>query len=181
MLRASSKLEQGAGEYIDGASGRGTGQNDRRREELVLKEVRTRTASARWIGGFLVFVHGAEPPADSEWEELLSLFRMATEEGQTSLRVLVYSEGGAPNARQRAQLNEVLAGIKPRVAVLTPSATARAVGVAISWFNPDLRVFSGDELGRGLDHLDVNHGERRILTHALTELRAQKKSSYPPG
>jgi len=129
----------------------------------------------------LVFVHATEPPTDSEWEALLDLFRLAAQEGGR-LRTLVYTEGGAPNARQRAHLNEVLAGLKPRVAILTPSAAARAVGVAISWFNPDLRVFAGDELSRALDHLDVNQGERRILTQALTELRLQNsKSSYPPG
>ena len=112
---------------------------------------------------------------------LLGLFRVAAEHGG-DLRVLVHSEGGAPNARQRAVLNEVLAGIKPRVAVLTPSATARAVGVALSWFNPDFRVFASDELGGAFDHLDANQGERRILTQALTELRMQNaKSSYPPG
>ena len=142
--------------------------------------MRTRNASGRWLGEFLVFVHASEAPSDAEWEELLSLFRAASEEGR--LRVLVYTEGGAPNARQRALLNEILAGLKPRVAVLTTSAAARAVGVAISWFNPDLRVFAGDELGRGLDHLDVNQGERRILTQALKELRGlTTKSSYPPG
>ena len=128
-----------------------------------------------------MFVHASEAPSDAEWEALLGLFRLAAEEG-VELRTLVYTEGGAPNARQRALLNDVLAGLKPRVAVLTPSAAARAIGVAISWFNPDLRVFAGDELSRALDHLDVNQGERRILTQALTELRMQNaKSSYPPG
>jgi hypothetical protein len=128
-----------------------------------------------------VFAHGKEAPTDGEWDALLDLFRIAAEESG-ALRVLVYTEGGAPNARQRSALNDVLAGSKPRVVLLTPSAAARAVGVAISWFNPQLKVYPGDELSRALDHLGVNQGERKILTQALTELRMQvAKDQLPPG
>jgi hypothetical protein len=140
--------------------------------------VQTRTACGRWIGGLLVFAHSREAPSDTEWEELLALFRFAAEQGGR-VRALVYTDGGAPNARQRARLNALLAGIKPRVALLTASAAARAIGVAVSWFNPEVRIFAGDEIGPALDHLSVNHGERRILTQALSELRLLNKTRSP--
>jgi hypothetical protein len=136
-----------------------------------MPEARRRTATWRALGNFLVFVHGTEAPSETEWDELLALFRAVPD--ITRVRVLVFTLGGAPDARQRARLNQILAETKPPIAVLTPSALARAAGTAISWFNPRLRVFDPDDIERALDHLDAVRADRQALVRAVAELRRE--------
>lgn len=136
-----------------------------------MPEARRRTAGWRSLGNFLVFVHGKEAPSDVEWDELLALFRAVPD--ITRARVLVFTLGGAPDARQRAKLHQLLGETKPPIAVLTPSALARAAGTAISWFNPRLRVFDPDDVERALDHLDAVRADRQALIHAMGDLRRE--------
>lgn len=132
---------------------------------------RTRTAAWRAVGNFVVFVHTKSSPTDAEWDQILGLFRNLPE--IRKVRVLVYTQGGAPDPKQRAKLSQLLSMIKPPVAVLTPSPLARAAGVAISWFLPSLRVFDADGLDAALDHLDAPEAERIGLKSALVELRRE--------
>jgi hypothetical protein len=122
-------------------------------------------------GGLIVCVHTADAPADDEWNQILGLFR-AVPDLQKG-RVLVSTLGGAPDARQRARLNAVVGDAKPRIAVLTPSALARAAGTAISWFIPTLRMFELDALQPALDHLDVSRVDREALTRGLDEAKKE--------
>ena len=85
-------------------------------------------------GGLIICVHRDVAPADEEWNQILALFRGAPDLREA--RILVFTLGGAPDARQRARLNTVVGDAKPRIAVITPSALARAAGIAISWFIP---------------------------------------------
>jgi hypothetical protein len=128
-----------------------------------------------------VFVHSHESPDDDEWNRLLDVFRQLPD--LKRIRVLVFTYGGAPNARQRALLNEVLQNARPPVAVITPSAFARAAGTAISWFIPSIRTFAPEEVDRALDHLDASEADRRRLSEALVELRREVRghSSGPPA
>ncbi len=126
---------------------------------------------ARALGGFILCVHTAEAPSDAEWDRILALFRAAPDLRQT--RVLVYTPGGAPDARQRSKLSAIVGAAKPRIAVLTPSAMARAAGTAISWFIPSIKMYEPDALDRALDHLDATRAERDVLTRALADLRRE--------
>ena len=132
----------------------------------------------RVVGDVFVCVHTAEAPTDAEWEQVLTGLRAPM---QSNGGILVFTEGGAPNARQRARLNELLAGRKVPVSVITPSAVARAVATAITWFNPTLHVFAPDDMDGALDHLSAKSAERPLLRHALIELRAEiGRSSMKP-
>jgi hypothetical protein len=134
---------------------------------------RTHSGNVAWraVDDYLVFVHAEHPPEDEEWTEMLALFRKAFDIRR--LKVLVYTAGGAPNARQRAQLNQVLEHIRPPVAVVTTSMVARAAGTAIAWFTPTLRVFSPDDSERAFDHIDATELERKLLRRALAELKEE--------
>src|SRR5687767_3375736 len=97
-----------------------------------MQTIRSDTMVVGFVGRYVVFVHGKAAPGDDEWEQSLSFYREAPDARQ--VRALVYTEGGAPNAAQRAKLNAVLGGRKLPIAVLTTSSIARAAGTAISWF-----------------------------------------------
>lgn len=134
---------------------------------------RLKSGNLAWtlVGDYLVFVHTAVAPTDDEWKELLTKLRVARDKRR--VRVLVYTQGGAPNARQRALLNQAVEHVQPPIAVVTHSNTARAAGTAIGWFNPRIKVFDPSEQERAFDHLDANSAERKLLSLALRELRAE--------
>src|SRR5262249_16792238 len=131
-------------------------------------------------GDFMVFVHSEQSPSNAEWSSLMDAFRSAT--NLSRIRVLVFTYGGAPNARQRAELNEVLRDVRPPVAVITPSTVARAACTAIGWFNPRLRPFAPEELERAFDYLDANQDDRKVLSRMLREMRLElgHVSAAPP-
>ena len=68
-------------------------------------------------GGVIVYVHTADAPSDVEWDLAMGYFEAAD---LKHLRVLVYTDGAAPNASQRARLNGLLGSNKLPMAVLTP-------------------------------------------------------------
>ncbi|MEO8184430.1 MAG: hypothetical protein ABI895_36945 [Deltaproteobacteria bacterium] len=132
--------------------------------------MRSKSLCARKLGNVVVFVHGSRAPTDSEWESVLDYYRQAPDASR--LRALVYTEGGAPDAKQRARLVE-LGHAQARIAVLTTSALARAAGIAVSWFIPHLRLFKPSEVERALDHLETTTTERVELRQTLAELRRE--------
>jgi hypothetical protein len=132
--------------------------------------MRSKSFCARKLGNVVVFVHGSRAPTDSEWDVVLDYYRQAPDASR--LRALVYTEGGAPDAKQRARLVE-FSHATARIAVLTASALARAAGIAISWFNPQLRLFKPSEVERALDHLEATTGERVELRRTLAELQGE--------
>jgi len=108
---------------------------------------------------------------DDEWGQLLEVQLGALSDG--AIRVLVATDGGAPNASQRALLTSRAAGLKMIVAVLTPSVIARAAAVAIRLFQPDIRILPRHEVEKALDHLDVLERDRPALRSALQEMRSE--------
>ena len=126
---------------------------------------------ARTVRDVVIYVHGAVAPSDTEWEAVLDVYRQAA--FPSRLRTLVYTEGGAPNPKQRARLSaEAFAGKAP-IAVLTTSALARAAGIALGWFNPRIRIYGPGQIDRALDHLLVPTEDRGAVREALGELRQQ--------
>lgn len=134
------------------------------------KSLRTSSLATEVVGDHVVVVHAVDAPTDEEWRQTVVL--------QTSLppdrvRVLVWSDGGAPNAKQRAVLNAALRGGQPLTAVLTPSQVAQAVGIAISWFNPRLQIFAPTEVELALDYLNILGSDRWVLKDTLARLRRE--------
>ena len=128
----------------------------------------------RNYGRFNVAAHGDAPPPDDEWDTVLDHYR-----NQSSVRVLVHTENGAPTAAQRVRLNSVLKGRDMAVAVLTASPLARAAGMALRWFRPEIRLFAPTELEAALDYLGASGGERVELARTLEDLKGRISGSRP--
>jgi len=121
------------------------------------------------VEGYGVIVQGSNAPTDVEWDEVLAFYQ--TMLAADRLRVLVYTEGAAPNASQRGKLQDQLGKKKMIFAVITPSAWARAVGTAVSWFVPNVAMFHPNELEKALDHLGVAAQTRAGIRERFDQLR----------
>jgi hypothetical protein len=86
----------------------------------------------------VVTVHSSEVPDDGDWDEYIGQVDAVLP--LESQRILVISAGGGPNALQRAKMTDVLDGAKVPVAIMTNSWLMRGAGIAVSWFNPSLRI-----------------------------------------
>jgi hypothetical protein len=120
-------------------------------------------------GNFVVVAHGSLAPSAAEWNELLDIYRAHPR--LSDMRTLVFTEGGAPNAAQRADLRAVFGSTDVPIAVITDSIVARAAGTAISWLNPSLRMFAPRDLDKGFDHIRATTADRRTLRAIADELR----------
>jgi hypothetical protein len=129
------------------------------------------------VGRVVIAVHPLKEPIDAEWAQYLDFL---LDPGHRDTSVFVYSVGGGPNSRQRRALAERTNGIVLPTAVVTPSPITRAIGVAVSWFNPNIRMFSPTELQDALGHLKLDPLAStpvllaaRELANALSIRRAQ--------
>jgi hypothetical protein len=127
--------------------------------------------AARRVHNVIVYVHTAAPPTEDDWDGVLGYYQDALDEKE--LRTLVYTDGAAPSASQRARLNAVLGPRRVRIAVLTPSALARAAGTAIGWFRPEVRVFGATDLGKAMEHLSVAGDVAAEVGRALDQLKQE--------
>ena len=109
------------------------------------------TCAFERCGRTLVLVHSASAPTDAEWDQWLD--RMSYSDWD---RLLVWSRGGAPTARQRAATAEFWRGRTPHpMAVVTASRIVRGAVTAFSWllgnraaaFDPSRYVDAMDFLG----------------------------------
>lgn len=105
----------------------------------------------------------ASPPAD-EWrryEELLRQTKGAQGVDIGRMRVLVISDGGAPNTHQRHVVqNEIWEGRPVKMALLTNSLgnpIKRGIARALTWMNPDVSIFAPHDLSGALHHLGLAH------------------------
>src|SRR5262245_48264981 len=86
-------------------------------------------------------VHTSRPPAPREWDEyVLSTKRSIDAFGHEPMRAIAITDGGAPDARQRGQLNDVLQGRTIPASILSDSVFVRGVVTALNWFNPGIKV-----------------------------------------
>lgn len=126
------------------------------------------TMISRAVDECIVSVHGPAVPTDGEWDKAMALLESV---GPARARSLIWTEGGAPNATQRAKLAKVTGSARSPMAVLTASGLARAAGTAMSWFNPAFRMFAPEELDAALDHLTIAPARRGPVLAALEEMK----------
>jgi hypothetical protein len=86
----------------------------------------------------MVMLHGANPPPVSAWRDYLQQIR---DKDVTTLGLLVFTSGGAPDAAQRNELNQVLGGRHFARAIVHRSPAVRGVVAAVGWFAPGVRAF----------------------------------------
>jgi len=113
----------------------------------------------------LVHDHGAPPP--SAWSSFCDDEAVWA---PTDLRMLVFSEHGVPNARQREQLRAVVTNRNDRVAVLTSSTLVRAAGAMMSVDCRGIRSFQPDQIEAAFEYLDLTPEESRDVHAELGRL-----------
>jgi hypothetical protein len=120
------------------------------------------------MGRLVVTVHTSAVPAEEEWASYMS--QADAYLPLEDQRVLVVSAGGGPNGKQRKMLVDVLNGARVPVAIITNSWLMRGPGIAVSWFNPSLKVFGPDALDAAVEYLGLTTWERVESARALEEL-----------
>lgn len=124
--------------------------------------------SWRRIGRLVVTVHTDAAPDDEEWAGYVALVRDRLP--PETHRVLVVSAGGGPNIKQRKMMVDALNGSRVPVAILSSSLVMRGTGIAISWFNPSLKVFGPEAFDAAVEHLGLTPSERVESARVIREL-----------
>jgi hypothetical protein len=120
------------------------------------------------IDRLFIVVYGTEDPSDDEWRAYLDLLKR---HGIGQTRQLICTDGGEPNATQRRQLNDLLAGRPLPVAVISTSSRVRATVEALSWFNRKIRPFLPAELHEALEYLEVPQNRTDLIEREIRTLR----------
>lgn len=132
--------------------------------------VKGATMCATFVGDVMLVVHAEVAPAADEWSAYCNYAgaTRAMAAGNLKTLVITVSDGG-PNARQRSEYKDKVAGTGNRVAVLCGGSVTRAILTAMSWFNPDMQAFGVDEINRALSYLGASPSED--LMRALEQSR----------
>jgi len=121
-------------------------------------------------------MHTTQSPSTAEWKASIEAMRAYAEQHKNSLdryRGLVFTDGGAPSALQRGDLNEIYGGRPIKVAVIASSAFVRAVITALTWFNLKIKAFAPKEVLEAFDHIGIRAPEQKQLWQQLSEMEAE--------
>lgn len=135
-----------------------------------------RRMATRRVGSLLLLYQGPDTPADSEWDECLSLLRPIVASG----RVLVITHGGAPNAAQRARLSELTKKHPIVAAVMSDNIPVRFVVSCVALFMSRIRSFASRDTEGAYRHLALDAGEREMVQSHLAEMRTQVTGADAP-
>ncbi|WP_437753246.1 hypothetical protein WME89_39060 [Sorangium sp. So ce321] len=124
----------------------------------------------------LIAVHGREPPSDEDWELYMQAVLALP---ATCTRTLVVTAGGGPNAKQRASINDFVSKHTLTVAICTDALLVRQIGIALSWFNPRVRSFRGNDIAAALRYLEVNGPEAALVHHKVAKMRLEIDGRAP--
>jgi hypothetical protein len=126
------------------------------------------------IGNTAVMVHTKVDPTDQEWgvwvRELKRMQLLPTS-------LLVFTEGGGPNATQRKLVSEVLAGRVLPTAVMSESRVVRCIVTAFSWLGWQINAFAPGEEHAALAWLHVEPSLAAQVVKEASALRAVMASS----
>jgi hypothetical protein len=122
-----------------------------------------RTIAFAAVDSLLILCHTSAPPSDAEWDTLI-----AYEVGHPQRGLLISTDGGAPNSRQRARVAEARRGMidaKRPVALLTDSAVTRSIMTAFAWIlgqEHPMKTFPRDGLDEAVSWLGVEVPPARV-------------------
>lgn len=132
-------------------------------------------------GPLLVCRQGASEPSDQDWKEFLRLLAAQRREFEAQqLKILVHTDGGAPQAEQRKQLAETLGDYHPRVACISNSVKVRFASVLITLFQRNYRQFSVSEKKLALAHLELTPAQCVFADRTLEEFEGMITGKSSP-
>lgn len=129
-----------------------------------------------WDSRRILMLHGEKAPPAAAWREYLD--RLA-ERDVTSLGLLVFTNGGAPDPSQRHELNQVLAGRRFARAIVHRSAVVRGIVAAVGWFAPGVAAFHPNGWHAAAAHAGVTAGELERVARAVRHLHAGMSEKIP--
>ena len=108
--------------------------------------------------------------------EVVADLRRARKGSTSTFRILAVTDGGAPNAIQRKQMNEVaMGGAHVKSAIITTAAAnpiKRGIATAIQWLNPEFRIFAPQEAGRAFEHIGIAQAHVDSIWETLQSMQA---------
>lgn len=137
----------------------------------------------------VIAIHNALPPEPEEWARYVEFLRELVQSEPTATRGLTFTDGAAPTAGQRAQLNAILraqrVGRLPG-SIVSDSVLVRAAVSALSLVVPAVESFSPKNLRGALNHIGVVRREDmaalmkyvRELGDAVTGQRTLKEAPF---
>jgi hypothetical protein len=129
-----------------------------------------RTMAYKFLGDLVLMVHNKTNPADAE---LRAYFDELRTKDVSSIRVMVFTDGGGLSASQRKELNAVLAGRQQMCAVISDDGLVRGIVTALSWFNRGIKFFptnAGEEAFKYLKIPSRDYAEVWREVHAIRSL-----------
>jgi hypothetical protein len=139
-----------------------------------------RNMLTRSKGPLLLCRQTGEEPSEQEWSEFLRVLAAGCGELEAkNLKVLVLTDGGAPNAEQRKRLVETLSGCHPQVACISDSVKVRFASVLITLFQHNYRHFSLAETKHAFAHLELTPAQCDAAQKSLQELEAALRLGAP--
>lgn len=117
------------------------------------------------------------PPTEEQWAPLMRDMKDALKghTGRAQVFSLVISDGGAPNAGQRAEFAKNLDGRPLRVSVLSDSTLVRGAVTAMGWFNSEMKSFPPKESKQWLAYIPLEETEMILVRRAVAELYKKLK------
>jgi hypothetical protein len=128
------------------------------------------------LENLFVVVHNACAPSAEEWEHYMSITRDSDRKKAgdfSQVGHIVFTDGGGPNAVQRAKTDKVLLGRTVRCAVVTKSSLVRGIVTTLSWVNPEICVFSPNAWREAFHHVYVGREQYARAWELIFKLRRQ--------
>jgi len=122
-----------------------------------------------------VCLHTAAPVPQHEWDaDILQFERLTNGAADAQLsRMLVITDGGGPDAKQRSHLKQVYRGHTIKTAVIVPgmnNVVKRGLMTALTWVNPQISFYVPAQLQLALKHVNLE-SEQHVLWNNLLALQ----------
>lgn len=125
------------------------------------------------VENIAVAVHSTEPPTDDEWIKWIELNVDAAERGVLKA-MLVVTDGGAPNAKQRSMVADMPdAAREVPTAIVSHSTFVRGIVTALSWSGKNIKAFDPASWDRIGAYLKVEQQQQSVLLSAVRNLQRE--------
>jgi hypothetical protein len=127
------------------------------------------------IDKLMIVAHGTGDPTDIEWQRYV---KQVQSNGNSGMRHLIYTDGGAPTVEQYRALTAAFDGLVVPTAVISDGLLLRARLAAVSWFNSSIKPFPPTGLPDALQFLQVPPSQYTLVTRELQALRRAVAEGY---
>jgi hypothetical protein len=124
----------------------------------------------------IVWMAAKQEPTEEEWTAYCDLLPQVAAKNKAKskpLNVLVVTDGGGPNFKQRTQFMKATKGIRFISPVVTSSLVARAIITVFTWSDNNNKAFAPSEIRAAFDFMDVDQKDRADMWQSVIKLQAR--------